>query len=148
MLQKMRVLLLVCITAVLAACGGGGGGGGGGGDDTPNFAGSYKISTLNLTSNTCGGSPAASIAGGIDVAVQNGRNISVSNGAAAGTLDGDNGGFTLSNTQVTNGVTVTTSIKFRVTASGAPTFAVQISAVGTAGNATCAIIYSGTATKS
>jgi hypothetical protein len=141
MLQKMRVLLLVCITAVLAACGGGG-------DDTPNFAGTYKISTLNLTSNTCGGSPAGSIAGGTDVAVQNGRNISMSSGAATGTLDGDNGGFTLSSSQVTNGVTVTTSLKFRVTASGASTFAVQLSAVGTSGNATCTITYSGTATKS
>ena len=142
MLQKMRVLLLVCITAVLAACGGGGG------DETPNFAGTYKISTLNLTSNSCGGSPAATIAGGTDVAVQNGRNISMSNGASQGTLDGDNGGFTLSKTEVTNGVTVVTSVKFRVTASGASTFAVQVGAVGTAGNATCSILYSGTATKS
>ena len=142
MLQKMRVLLLVCITAVLAACGGGDG------DETPNFAGTYKISTLNLTSNSCGGSPAATIAGGTDVAVQNGRNISMSNGASQGTLDGDNGGFTLSKTEVTNGVTVVTSVKFRVTASGASTFAVQVGAVGTAGNATCSILYSGTATKS
>ena len=143
MLQKMRVLLLVCITAVLAACGGGGGG-----DETPNFAGTYQVSTLNLTSNTCGGSPAGSIAGGADVAVQNGRNITMSNGAATGTVDGDNGGFTLSSSQVTNGVTITTSVKFRVTASGASTFAVQIGAVGTTGNATCSILYSGTATKS
>jgi hypothetical protein len=142
MLQKMRVLLMVCLVAVLAACGDGDG------DSTPNFAGTYQISTLNLTSNTCGGSPAGSIAGGTDVAVQNGRSISMSNGAATGTLDGDNGGFTLSSTQVTNGVTVTTSIKFRVTASGARTFAVQLNSVGTAGNATCAILYSGTATKS
>lgn len=142
MLQKIRVLLLVCFTAVLAACGGGDG------DSTPNFAGTYQISTLNLTSNTCGGSPAGSIAGGTDVAVQNGRNISMSNGAATGTVDGDNGGFTLTSSQVTNGVTITTNAKFRVTASGASTFAVQIGAVGTAGNATCSIIYSGTATKS
>ena len=142
MLQKMRVLLLVCITATLAACGGGGG------DETPNFAGTYQIGMLNLTSNTCGGTPAGSIAGGIDVAVQNGRNISMSNGAATGTVDGDNGGFTLSSSQVTNGVTITTNAKFRVNASGASTFAVQIGAVGTAGNATCSIIYSGTATKS
>ena len=142
MLQKMRVLLLVCITAALAACGGGGG------DETPNFAGTYQISMLNLTSNTCGGTPAGSIAGGIDVAVQNDRNISMSNGAATGTVDGDNGGFTLSSSQVTNGVTITTNAKFRVNASGASTFAVQIGAVGTAGNATCSIIYSGTATKS
>lgn len=142
MLQKIRVLLLVCITAVLAACGGGGG------DETPNFAGTYRISTLNLTSNTCGGSPAATIAGGTDVAVQNGRNISMSNGAAQGTLDGDNGGFTLSGTQVTNGVTIVTTIKFRVTASGASTFAVEVGAVGTAGGTSCAILYRGTATKS
>jgi hypothetical protein len=142
MLQKMRVLLLVCITTLLAACGGGGG------DDTPNFAGTYKISTLNLTSNTCGGSPAGSITAGTDVAVQNGRNISMSNGTVTGTLDGDNGGFTLLSTQVTNGVTVTTSLKFRVTASGASTFAVQVSGVGVAGNVTCTLTYSGTATKS
>lgn len=142
MLNKLRVLLLVGITAVLAACGGGGG------DETPNFAGTYQINTLNLTSNTCGGSPAGSIAGGIDVAVQNGRNISMSNGAATGTVDGDNGGFTLSQTQVTNGVTTTVSVKFRVTASGASTFAVQLGGVGTSGNVTCTLTYAGTATKS
>jgi hypothetical protein len=142
MLKKMRVLLLVCITAVLAACGGGGG------DDTPNFAGNYQISTLNLTSNTCGGSPAGSIAGGTDVAVQNGRNISMSNGAVSGTLDADNGGFTFSKTDVIDGVTVVTTFKFRVTAAGAPTFAVQVNYAGSAGSASCAITYSGTATKS
>ena len=141
MLQKMRVLLLVCITAVLAACGGGG-------DETPNFAGTYKISTLNLTSNTCGGSPPGSIAGGTDVAVQDGRNISMSNGAVTGTLDADNGGFTFSKTQVIDGVTVVTTFKFRVTAAGAPTFAVQVNYVGSAGSASCAITYAGTATKS
>lgn len=144
MLNKLRVLLLVCITAVLAACGGGDSSG----DVTPNFAGTYQISTLNLTANTCGGSPPGSIAGGVDVAVQNGRNISMSNGAANGTVDGDNGGFTLSQTQVSNGVTTTVSVKFRVTASGASTFAVQLGGVGTSGNVTCTLTYAGTATKS
>lgn len=144
MLQKMRVLLLVCITAVLAACGGGDGGS----DATPNFAGTYQISTINLTSNTCGGSPTGSIAGGFDTVVQNDRNVSMSGGAVTGTVDADNGGFTVSSTQVINGVTIVTSIKFRVTAAGASTFAVQVNSAGSAGSASCAIGYTGTAVKS
>jgi hypothetical protein len=143
MLQKVRVLLLVGITAVLAACGGGDGGG----DATPNFAGTYQMSTLNLTSNTCGGSPDASIAGGFDTVVQNGRNVSASGGTVTGTVDGDNGGFTITKTDVINGVSVVTSLKFRVTATGASTFSVQLSATGSAGSASCAITYTGTAVK-
>ena len=144
MMQKIRVLLLVCITAVLAACGGGGDGGG---DVTPNFAGTYQISTLNLTGNTCGGNLPGSISASVDVAVQNGRNISMSNGAGNGTVDGDNGGFTLSQTQVFNGGTGTAIVKFRATAFGASTFAVQLVGVGTSGNFSCSFTYSGTATK-
>ena len=117
MLQKMRVLLLVCITAVLAACQGGGDG-----DSTPNFAGNYQISTVNLTSNTCGGSAPPSLPAGTETVIQNGRNVSLS--GDSGTVDADNGGFTVTSTDVIDGVTVAVTIKFRVTAAGASTFAV------------------------
>jgi hypothetical protein len=141
MLQKMRVLLLVCITAVLAACGPGDG------DSTPNFAGNYQINTLNLTANTCGGSPDASLQGGSDTILQDGRNISASGGTVNGTVDADNGGFTATQTDVIDGVTVVSTIKFRVTAAGASTFSVQLNTAASSGSVSCALTYTGTATK-
>ena len=118
MLSYIRSGLLAFIAAILVACGGGGG------DSTPNFAGNYQISTTNLTSNTCGGSVTTSLEGGFDTVVQNGRSVSLSDGAATGTVDADNGGFTVTSTDVIDGVTVAVTIKFRVTAAGASTFAV------------------------
>lgn len=143
MLKNLRTLLLVGATVVLAACGGGGDDG----DSTPNFAGNYQISVLTLSSNSCGGSPTPSSAGGFDTVVQNGRNVTASNGAISGTIDGDNGGFTFTKTEVRNGVTVVTTFKFRATSAGASTFNVTLTSTGTLGSTSCAIGYTGTATK-
>ena len=135
MLQKMRVLLLVCITAVLAACGGGG-------DETPNFAGTYLISTSNVTGNTCGGSVAA-LAGGKVGVTQNGRNVTwvEAGGSYAGTVDADNGGFTVITTQVSNGTAIQIAVAVR--SAGGNAYAVKFTATGA-----CSITWSGTATKS
>jgi hypothetical protein len=131
MLQKMRVLLLVCITAVLAACGGGGG------DDTPNFAGTYQISTAVVSSNTCGGS-VANIAGGLVGVTQNGRNVTwvESSGSYAGSVDADNGGFTVVASQ--SGVLVTVAMR----AGGGNAYSVKMTATGG-----CTIVWTGTAVK-
>ncbi len=138
MLQKMRVLLLVCITAVLAACGGGGG------DETPSFAGNYAISTLNLNSNNCNAAVPGTIAGGTDVVTQNGRTISIGTGSSVinGSVDTDNGGFTVSVTQVSNGVPVLSTFAFRTITAGSK---YEIRFTTTAG--TCSAVYVGTATK-
>lgn len=137
MLQKMRVLLLVCITAVLAACGGGG-------DETPNFAGNYAISTLNLNSNNCNAAVPGTIAGGTDVVAQNGRAVSVGSGSSviSGSVDADNGGFTVSMTQVSNGIPVLSTFAFRTITSGSK---YEIRFTTTAG--ACSAVYVGTATK-
>ena len=131
MLKKMRVLLLVCFTAVLAACGGGG-------DDTPNFAGTYQLSTAVVSSNTCGGSP-ANIPGGQVGVTQNDRNVTwvEAGGSFPGTLDADNGGFTVTATQ--SGVAITIAMR----SGGGNAYSFKVT--GTAG---CTVVWTGTATKS
>ena len=142
MLQKIRILLLVCITAVLAACGGGGGG-----DETPSFAGTYRVSST-LTTNNCNVSVAASILSQ-DVATQNGRAMSFGSGSLAmtGSVDADNGGFSVSNTTISSGVPVISTFAFR-TAAVANTYASTLSVSATSGSATCAVVYKGTAVRS
>jgi hypothetical protein len=141
MLQKMRVLLLVCITAVLAACGGGGG------DDTPSFAGTYRVAAF-LTTNNCNVSVSASILTQ-DTATQNGRAMSINSAGTVfnGFVDADNGGFSVSNTTISSGVPVVSSIAFR-TAAAANTYAANVSVSASSGGATCAVVYTGTATRS
>jgi hypothetical protein len=131
MLQKMRVLLLVCVTAILAACGGGGG------DETPNFAGTYQISTSVVSSNTCGSS-VANIAGGLVVVTQNGRNVTwvEASGSYPGTVDADNGGFTVATSQ--SGVLVTVVMR----SGGGNAYSIKMTATGA-----CTIVWSGTAVK-
>jgi hypothetical protein len=131
MLQKMRVLLLVCITAVLAACGGGGG------DSTPNFAGTYQLSTAVVSSNTCGTS-AANVAGGQVGVTQSGRNVTFidAGGSYPGTVDADNGGFTVSTNQ--SGVQITIALR----SGGGNAYATKYT--GTSG---CTVIWTGTAVK-
>lgn len=131
MLQKMRVLLLVCITAVLAACGGGGG------DDTPSFAGTYQLSTAVVSSNTCGTS-VANIAASQGGATQNGRNVTwvESSGNYAGSVDTDNGGFTVITSG--NGALITLSLR----SAGGNNYAAKLTASGA-----CAIVWTGTAVK-
>lgn len=138
MLQKMRVLLLVCITAVLAACGGGGG------DETPNFAGNYLFSTMKLTSNNCNAAVPATFAGGTDTVTQNGRAVSINSGGTVltGSVDGDNGGFSVSMTQVSNGIPVLSTFAFRTITTGS---SYEFKFSTTAG--ACSAVYTGTATK-
>ena len=141
MLNKLRVLLLVCITAVLAACGGGGGS-----DETPNFAGTYRVSA-SLTTNNCNVSASASILSQ-DTATQNGRAMSINSAGMifTGSVDADNGGFSVSNTTMSSGVPVVSTIAFR-TAAVANTYAANVSVSATSGSATCAVVYTGTATR-
>ena len=131
MLQKMRVLLLVCITAVLAACGGGGG------DETPNFAGTYQVSTAIVTLNTCGSS-VANLAGGLVGVSQNGRNVTwvEAGGSYPGTVDADNGGFTVTTSQ--SGALITVAMR----SGGGNTFSTKLTATGG-----CTIVWTGTAVK-
>ena len=130
MLQKMRVVLLVCFTAVLAACGGGG-------DDTPNFAGIYQLSTAVVSSNTCGTS-VANIASTQVGVTQNGRNVTwvEASGSYAGTVDADNGGFTVITSQ--SGALITAAMR----SGGGNAYSVKLTATGG-----CTIVWTGTAVK-
>jgi hypothetical protein len=133
MLQKMRVLLLVCVTAILAACGGGGGGD----DATPNFAGTYQLSAAVVTSNTCAGSAANLPSGQVGV-TQNGRNLTwtEADGSFPGTVDADNGGFTVTASE--SGVIVIVAMR----SGGGNAYSAKITATGG-----CTIVWSGTAVK-
>lgn len=147
MMKRIQLGLIAAMTMLLIACGGGGDGSGPIPEGTPNFAGNYQMSTLTLSSNTCGGSPDASIAGGPDTVIQNGRTVTTADGKLSGSVDSDNGGYTFSKSEVVDGVTVITTIKMRLTATGAATFNVTLSAAGSLGIASCSITYTGTATK-
>lgn len=134
MLQKMRVLLLVCMTAVLAACGGG--------DETPNFAGTYQLSTLVVSSNTCGGS-VANIAGGQVGVTQNGRAITwiEAGGSYTGTVDADNGGFTA----ISAYEDVDVAVAMR--SGGGNAYSTKMTVKGMTPTGVCTIVWTGTATK-
>lgn len=139
MLNKLRVLLLVCITAVLAACGGGGG------DETPNFAGNYLFSEARLTSNNCNAAvPAVLAGGGRNTVVQNGRAVSITSEGLvfAGSVDGDNGGFTVSMTQVSSGIPVLSTFTFRTITTDS-----QYQLTFTTTAEVCSAVYVGTVTK-
>jgi hypothetical protein len=136
MLQKVRVLLLVGITAVLAACGGGGG------DSVPSFAGNYSV-TLNRTVDNCNtGLPATSSV--TQYVTQTDRSISLKSGTVTltGSVDGDNGGFSTSFTQVTDGIVVLSTTNYR-TATAGSTYAAVFNIVA----GPCTVTYSGTAKR-
>ena len=136
MMQKIRVLLLVCITAVLAACGGGGG------DETPNFAGNY-FETFSLTTNSCNLSIQNTFTG-TDAVAQNGRNINIASGGYAftGSVDADNGGFTVNSSAVSGGITTLATISYRTIDAGSK-YSINFKLVANG----CTAIYTGTATK-
>jgi hypothetical protein len=137
MFQKMRVLSLVCITAVLVACGGGGGGG----DETPNFAGAYSV-TLQQSVNNCSVN-LPYVSSVLNTVTQSDRNIAlVSNTAIlAGSVDADNGGFSASKSEVSDGVLVTTSITYRTIS--ANVFQARLNIVA----GPCTITYDGNAIR-
>ena len=143
MIQRILAPFLVLLTALLVACGGGGGDGGG---DAPSFAGTYRVDT-SVTSNSCNIEGLVPINGNMMI-TQDGRNVSTGNNDLPfnGSVDADNGGFKVTNTTVSNGVPVLTTITFRTT-TAVSTYAVQISYAATAGNSTCSIVYSGAAVK-
>jgi hypothetical protein len=131
MLQKIRIIALALLTSLLAACPGGDG------DSTPNFAGTYQLSTAVVSSNTCGGSVANLSGGRVDV-TQNGRNLTwvEVDGSYPGTIDADNGGFTVSASE--SGVAVTIVMR----SGGGSSYSAKITATGG-----CTIVWTGSAVK-
>ena len=136
MIQRIKFLAVVAIAAVLVACGGGG-------DDTPpSFEGRYH-EVFSLTSNTCAN--AAATIDGYDLVTQSGRSVNIVSGTLtlAGTVDADNGGFTVSGSTVNSyGITVLATLKYRTTATGG-TYTMEIKY----DTSTCTAVYVGTATK-
>jgi hypothetical protein len=143
MLQKMRVLLLVCVTAVLAACGDSGSP-----VDpakaTPVFAGNYFISGASLTFNSCSVVFPAQISDGTETVTQNGRIVTINSDGTifSGVVDTDNGGFTLTNTYVSQNSVVEATLAFREDAASKK-YAFNY----TIAYDSCTVIYTGTATR-
>ena len=140
-IHGIRNFLLVAITALLAACGGGGGGD----DGTPSFVGNYSVNA-SLASNNCNAAVPGVVVGTSSIA-QSGRSVTISgdlgDGAPlTGSVDADNGGLTVTHSQVSSGVTVLTVFNYRTVTAGS-NYSVQVSI--TAG--TCSAIYKGTAVK-
>ena len=152
MLSSIRVLVLVFITSVLAACGGGGGAddsgvNGGVGGVTPSFEGLYWNSST-VISNTCGNNP--SPVEGPDTVTQNGRNISIQSGelALTGTVDSDNGGFTLTGILLYGGKIAHSTVSYRTTAT--PSTYTKRHAIDVHDSLDvylCTVVYEGTALK-
>ena len=144
MLQKIRVLLLVCIAAVMAACGDGGSQVVDVNKAIPNFAGSYHISGANLIFNDCNLDVSAKIADGTVAVNQTQRVVTMSSGGMlfSGVVDTDNGGFTLTNTFVSQNSVVDATLAFRVdAASNKYAFNYTIA------SSSCTVRYAGTATR-
>jgi ABC-type Fe3+-hydroxamate transport system substrate-binding protein len=144
MLQKMRVLLLVCITTVLVACGDGGSQVVDLSKATPNFAGKYLITGANLMFNNCSLVVQVKIADGTETVTQNERIVTINSGGTlfTGVVDTDNGGFTVSDTFISQDTVVDRTLSFRtVTANSKYAFNYTLS------DGSCTLIYAGTATR-
>ena len=139
MLQKTRLLFLVCSTAILAACGGGDN------KEINNLAGTYNYSVFKLTANTCNSEVAQTIDRGIDTVTQEEANISLHSFDTIfrGTVDADNMGFTASYTQTQNDVPVVSKYAFRRIV-----IAKDYEVNFTITTGACTVQYSGTALRS
>jgi hypothetical protein len=144
MLQKMRVLLLVCITAVLAACGDGDSSVVDPAKATPVFAGNYLISGASLILNSCNAGVPVVLADSSDTVTQDGRIVSMNSDGTifSGVVDTDNGGFTLANMFVSQNSLVEATLAFRVDAASNK-YAFNY----TLASSSCTVRYAGTATR-
>jgi hypothetical protein len=144
MLQKIRVLLLLCVTVVLASCGDGESSVVDPIKGTPNFAGNYFITGANLIFNNCNLSMQAKIEDGTETVTQTGRimNINSSDTIFSGVVDTDNDGFTVSNMFITQDGVVDRTLSFRTAAAGSK-YAFKY----TLSDGSCSVIYAGTATR-
>lgn len=137
MMQRIRILSLVAITATLAACGGGDSG------VTPSFAGAYNVNAPMIGNNCSITGLPGSIATTQTVA-QADRNITLVSGTTTftGTVDGDNGGFSTANKQIINAIEFNSTMNYRTSAT-AGTYGVQYALTGGG----CTVTYSGTAIR-
>ena len=137
MIQRIKFLAVAAIAALLVACGGGGD------DATPQYAGSYQAN-LTMSANTCNSSGLPNTASVTQQVTQSDRNITVYSGTATltGTIDGDNGGFSVSDKPVINGIEVTRTITFRSNGSTSQYTENMSTSAGP-----CLITYTGTVTK-
>jgi hypothetical protein len=144
MLQKIRVLLMVCIAGVLAACADGGSPIVDPSKATPSFAGNYRIAGANLVLNSCNLNVQAKIADGTEAVTQTERIVTINSDGTifSGVVDTDNGGFTVSNTFVSKETTEVRTLAFRVS-----TVTSKYAFKFTVSDNSCTLVYAGTATR-
>ncbi len=135
-MKTLQRWLVIGMCAVLAACSAS--------DLALAFAGKYLFSDLQLTTNSCHANAALTLANGTDIVNQEGRSVSIiSDGTViSGSVDSDNGGFSISMSQIIDGITVKVTFAFRIRGSD-NNYDLKI----TTTTGECVIEYSGTASK-
>lgn len=146
--RRSATLWLACAFVALSTACGGGSDDDPAPDATPNFAGSYT-GAVNKTQDSCGTTAPLTFTG-TDVATQSGRNMTMNSGGTVftGTVDADNGGFTLSNITVSGAVTANSTATFRLRPATSDYQQRTTAVTSVAGTSTaCTLVYEGIMTR-
>ena len=141
-MKVTKSLGALSLVFALGACGGGGSDNEAG--PAPSFAGTYDVK-MSRTTDTCNLGLAKSVALVHSVS-QDGRAITLLSNKVTlrGTVDADNGGFSTSYQQTSQGVVTTTSTVYRATETPG-LFSAGLAIVASGSGGSCKVVYDGSA---